>query len=97
MNSSRTSARAERNKPGPTIVPAYACALIAWAGQFCRDGSVDSLVHCITPAGMAADAAASISAETTTLLRHVNKGDLDTDTFASDKEFENDETILHDE
>ena len=59
------------------------------------DGLEDSLVHCIKPGGMAADAEAAISAETATLLRDVND-DVDTDPFASDKEFEDDETIVDD-
>ena len=46
---------------------------------------------------MAADAAAAISAETDMLLRDVNKDDVDTDPFASDEEFEDDETIVDDE
>ena len=46
---------------------------------------------------MAADAAAAISAETTTLLRDVNKDDVDTDPFASDEEVDDDETIIDDE
>ena len=46
---------------------------------------------------MAAHAAAAILAETATLLRNVNKDDVDTDPFASDEEFEDDKTILDDE
>ena len=46
---------------------------------------------------MAADAAAAISAETFTLLCDVNKNDVDTDSFANDEEFEDDETTLNDE
>ena len=46
---------------------------------------------------MAADAAAAISAKTATLLRDVNKDDVDTDPFVSDEEFEDDETIVDDE
>ena len=46
---------------------------------------------------MAADAAAVISAETVTLLRDVNKDDVDTDPFASNEEFEEDQTIVDDE
>ena len=45
------------------------------------EGSADSLVHCIKPGSMAADAAAAISAETATLLRDVNKDEVDTDPF----------------
>ena len=46
---------------------------------------------------MAPDAAAAISAETTTLLHDVIKDDVDTDPFASDEEFEVNETIVDDE
>ena len=59
------------------------------------DGSEDSFVQCIKPGSMAADAAAAISAETATLLHYVNKDDMDTDPFASDKEFEDEETIVN--
>ena len=45
---------------------------------------------------MAADAAAAISAETAMLLRDGNKDDADTDPFASDEEFEDNETIVDD-
>ena len=61
------------------------------------DGSKDSLVHCIKPGSMAVDATAAILAETATLLRDVNKDDVDTNLFASDEEFEDDETIVDDE
>ena len=61
------------------------------------DGSEDSLVDCIKPGSIAADAAVAISAETATLLRDVNKDDVDTDPFPSDEEFEDDETIVDDE
>ena len=61
------------------------------------DGLEDSLVHCIKPGSMAADAAAVISAETATFLRNINKDDVDTDPFTSDKKFEDNETILDDE
>ena len=61
------------------------------------DGSEDRLVQCIKPGRMAVDAPAVISAETATLLRDVNKDDVDTDPFASDEEFEDDETIVDDE
>ena len=61
------------------------------------DGSEDSLVHCIKPGSMATDAAAAMSAETFMLLRDVNKDNVDTDPFASDEEFEDDETIVDDE
>ena len=39
------------------------------------------LVHCIKPGSMTADAAAATSAEKVTLLRDVNKDDVDTDPF----------------
>ena len=55
----------------------------------------DSLVHCIKPGSMAADAAAAISAKTATLLCDVNKDYMDTDPFASDEEFEDDKSIVH--
>ena len=51
----------------------------------------------IKPSSMAADAAAAISAETTTLLCNVKKDDVDTDSFASDEELEDDKTIVDDE
>ena len=59
------------------------------------NGSEDRIVHCIKRAGgTAADAAAAISANAVTLLRDVNEN-VDTDPFASDKEFEdNDKTIV---
>ena len=41
-----------------------------------------------------ADASAKISAETATLLQDVNEDDLDTDPFASDEEFKDDETVV---
>ena len=44
---------------------------------------------------LAADAAAAISAKTATLLRDVNKDNMDTDPFVSDEEFEDDESIVH--
>ena len=50
-----------------------------------------------TASSMAANAAAAISAETLTLLHDVNKDDMNTDPFASDEEFEDDETIVNDE
>ena len=46
---------------------------------------------------MGADAAAAISAETATVLRDTNKDDVETDPFAGDEEFEDDETIVDDE
>ena len=61
------------------------------------DGSEDSLVHCIKPGNMSADAAAAISAETATLFCNVNKDDMDTDPFASDEEFEDGKTVVDDE
>ena len=61
------------------------------------DGSEDSLIHCIKPGGIAADATAVILAETAMLLWDVNKDDVDTDPFASDEEFENDETLVDNE
>ena len=61
------------------------------------DGSEDSLVHCLKPGSMAADAAAAISAKTFTLLLDVNKNDIDADPFASNEEFEDDKTIVDDE
>ena len=42
---------------------------------------------------MAADAAAAISAETATLLCDINDN-VDTNAFASDEEFKDDETIV---
>ena len=57
----------------------------------------DSLVHCIKAGSTAADAAAAISAKTVTLLRDVNKDDMDTDPFASDEEFEDDKSIVDEE
>ena len=42
------------------------------------DTSEDSPVHCIKPGSKATDAAAAISTETATLLRDVNKDDVDT-------------------
>ena len=57
----------------------------------------DSLVHCVKPGGVAADAAAEISAETAMLLQDVNEDDLDTDPFASNEKFEDDETVVDDE
>ena len=47
------------------------------------DGSEDRLVHCIKPSSMAADAAATISAETATLVHDINKDDVDTDPLPS--------------
>ena len=44
-------------------------------------GSEARLVHCIKLGSMAADAAAATSAETVTLLRDLNKNDVDTDPF----------------
>ena len=61
------------------------------------DGSEDSLVHCIKHGGIAADAAAEVSAEMAMLLQDVNEDNLDTDPFASDEEFEDDETVVDDE
>ena len=61
------------------------------------DGSEDSLVHCIKPGSMAADAAVAISVETATLFRDVKKDDVDTDPFPSDEVFEENETIVDDE
>ena len=61
------------------------------------DGSEDSLVHCIKPGSMSADATAAILAKTVTLLCDVNKEDVDTDPFASEEEFEDDEPIVDDE
>ena len=61
------------------------------------DGSEDSLVHCITPGSMAADAATAILVETAILLHDINKYGMDTDPFTSDEEFEGDETIVDDE
>ena len=61
------------------------------------DSSEDSLIHCIKPGGVAADATAEISAETAVLLQDVNEDDLDTDPFASDEEFEDNETVVDDE
>ena len=43
---------------------------------------------------MAADSAAAISDEMATLLRYVNKDDVHTGFSASDKQFEDDETIV---
>ena len=61
------------------------------------DGSEDSHLHFIKPGSIAADAVAAISAETAPLLRDINKDNVDTDPFASDEEFEDDETIVDDE
>ena len=61
------------------------------------DGSEDSLIHCMKPDSMAADSVAAMSVETATLLHYVNKTDVDTDPFASDEEFEDDDTIVDDE
>ena len=61
------------------------------------DGSEDSLIHCIMPGSMAADAAAAISAKAATLLHDVNKNDVDTNSLASDEELEDAETIVDDE
>ena len=70
--------------------------------QFCvrahcveTGGLEDSLVHCIKLGNMAADATAAILAKTATLLHDVNDY-VDTDPLASDKEFEDDETIVDD-
>ena len=70
-----------------------------WVCGICveTDGSEDRLVRCIKPSSVAADATAAISAETVTVLRDVNKDDMDTDPFPSDEEFEDDETIVDDE
>ena len=57
----------------------------------------DSLVHCIKPGSMVADAAAVILAKTAMLLCYVDKDDVDNDPFASDEEFKDDKTILDDE
>ena len=46
---------------------------------------------------MAADVVAVFSAETATLLHDINKDDMETDPFASDEEFKDDETIVDDE
>ena len=62
-----------------------------------KDGSEDSLVHCIKPGCIKADAAAAISAERATLFRDVSEDDVDTDSFAIDEEFEDDLTIVDDE
>ena len=51
--------------------------------------------YAIKPGGMAADAAAALSAETATLLHDVND-DVNTDLFASDGKFEDNETIVDD-
>ena len=61
------------------------------------DGSEDSLLHCIKPGNMVADATAKILVKEFTLLCDVNKNDVDTDPFASEEEFEDDETIVNDE
>ena len=68
-----------------------------WSISVETDGSKDSLVHCIQPGSKTADAAAAISDETAALLRDINKDDMDSDPFASDEEFEDDETIVDDE
>ena len=39
------------------------------------DGSEDDIVHCIKPGGVAADAAAQISAETATLIANETNDD----------------------
>ena len=61
------------------------------------DGSEDSLIHCIKPGSVVADATAAISAETFTSHHDINKNDVDNDPFANDGEFEDDETIVNDE
>ena len=63
--------------------------MIGW-----MDSSEDSLVRYTKRGGMAADDAAEILAETATLLQDINENDLDTDPFASDEEFEDDETVI---
>ena len=60
------------------------------------DGTEDSLVHCLKPGGVAADAAAGISAETATLIAG-NADDSMDDPFASDDETEEDETVVDDD
>ena len=61
------------------------------------DGLEDSLVHCIKPGSMAADAATAISAETVMLLYDINKDNVDTDPFVSVEAFEDNEIIVDDE
>ena len=54
----------------------------------------DSLVYCIKPGGVEADAAAVISAETAMLLAG-NEDDLDkSDSFASGEDLEDDKTVM---
>ena len=54
----------------------------------------DTLVYCIKPGGVAADAAAVISAETATHLAG-NKDDLDrSDSFASGEDLEDDKIVI---
>ena len=68
--------------------------------HFCRDGWLGGQPRTLHQAwcSMAADAAATISVETATLLRDVNKNDVDTtDPFSCDEKFEDDETIVDDE
>ena len=75
--------------------PAGPTALLPEVGPLpALEQFMHNLVHCIKPGGMAADCAAAILAETATILRDFN--DVDTDPFASDKEFEDDETIVDD-
>ena len=57
------------------------------------DGSEDSLIYCTKPGEIAANAAAEISAEIATLLQE-DEDNFDVDPFASNKEFEEDETVI---
>jgi len=55
----------------------------------------DCQVHCIKPGGVAMDGAPMILAETAMLIAN-NIHDLDeSDSFGSDKDLENDETVIH--
>ena len=54
-------------------------------------------MHCIKPGGVAADAAAEISAETAALVPGSNEDFDDSDPFASGEELEDDETCIDDD
>ena len=58
------------------------------------DSMEGDLIHCIKPGGVVADTAAAILAETATLIAG-NEDNLDKlDPFASDEDFEDDETVI---
>ena len=59
--------------------------------------SEESFVHRIKPGSMAADSTAAVSAKGATLLRDLNKDDVDISPFANDEEFNGDKTIINDE